>query len=1004
MANVRSSLFFDPEDYELLELVNRLLLGKAAVVAGRSPRHQGRGSLRKLFDPYLHPRGIKEMAAPRTLRVAAALVDLLDSLELGQAEDRLRALRAAHAEVMHNDSKTLRLNTARVLLSLVKDLVRSQGDEERQLRLANDFRHAIAGRPRLVRRMLARYQLLEMPEAWNQLSFDHHVHDAHTKGRKSPTHLIMDAWIKGIRELVVVHYNFVRQEAAAELLEAAEIMGIRVRVGVSLTSTFRGKYVKLIWIPWGFFEREHFLRFLELPASVELSERGRAVSEWRQGQVMGILERFNASGRHALGAHLGIEVPTLSAEAFRAFVGVGQASRIHLVEFIHRELLPALEAAALQLRSERQAAKAAAARRALDERLELLDGLVPEELQQRWLDGALSDAMETPSNEDPEVARRDPVELLAELDQLPCQSKVILLPGELSPDELLEILYDGGGRITHLESFSLREWTEGKGEHLEGINHLRRVLNSDSVVAAKKLIHEALERLEGAELPDLADRRAKLQSMLAEITELLGIYKGRRRLESTLGTNSAGRSRRSFGMGLVVLPTLPRRARHEALASERRLLPMRTEAELHIIQHGRVASGAVFAALARVVRRNTRAEWRRGSNTTDYAPLGGNIVALGGAAEDTGNGFVAATKAGANGGLPLRYTRGAIANNAKVLLGFIPAFLTFFLTKQWWLLAYGGALLWFGITGLRNIVQSVVGGGGLFRSKMVRWNDLVSWGRVSDSLLYTGFSVPLLDYLVKTLALDRGFGITTTTNPVLLYTAMALANGLYISTHNSLRGLQTAAIVGNFFRTVLSIPLAVAVNGLLFESLVGAGYGPDLVHGGLQLWAAVISKLCSDVVAGVIEGAADRAQNMELRQRDYAEKLSQVYAVHAQLELLFPAQSAGELLNSPKRLIKALESEPELIRHVMINALDMMYLWMFQPRARKVFVRLLRRATPEERQVLLESQRVLGRKRLISELFVSGLLGKRFEQALAFYLSRRERYSAAMNRLSGHSL
>ena len=33
-------------------------------------------------------------------------------------------------------------------------------------------------------------------EDWNQIAFDDHVHDVNTKGRKSSTHLIMDAWIK----------------------------------------------------------------------------------------------------------------------------------------------------------------------------------------------------------------------------------------------------------------------------------------------------------------------------------------------------------------------------------------------------------------------------------------------------------------------------------------------------------------------------------------------------------------------------------------------------------------------------------------------------------------------------------------------------------------------------------------------------------------------------------------------------------------------------------------
>jgi hypothetical protein len=54
------------------------------------------------------------------------------------------------------------------------------------------------GQPRIVRKQLLRYHLLEMPEEWNQVTCDDHVHDVNTKGRKSSTHLIMDAWIKGI--------------------------------------------------------------------------------------------------------------------------------------------------------------------------------------------------------------------------------------------------------------------------------------------------------------------------------------------------------------------------------------------------------------------------------------------------------------------------------------------------------------------------------------------------------------------------------------------------------------------------------------------------------------------------------------------------------------------------------------------------------------------------------------------------------------------------------------
>ena len=59
--------------------------------------------------------------------------------------------------------------------------------------------------------------------------------------------------------------------------------------------------------------------------------------------------------------------------------------------------------------------------------------------------------------------------------------------------------------------------------------------------------------------------------------------------------------------------------------------------------------------------------------------------------------------------------------------------------------------------------------------------------------------MPLLDFLVKTLLLDRGLGVTTATGPILLYAIMGLANGIYISSHNVLRGLPKNAAIGNFF-------------------------------------------------------------------------------------------------------------------------------------------------------------------------------------------------------------
>lgn len=148
--------------------------------------------------------------------------------------------------------------------------------------------------------MLARYHLPEMPEAWNQLAFDDHVYDANTKGRKSPTHLIMDAWIKGLRRLTVAYEYSVDQEAAAELLQAATITGITVRIGLEFQLPFYDRFAGLLWIPRGFSSNRDFLEFLQNPAVQGMMERGREVLRWRRERLLRVLTVWNEAQRPLL--------------------------------------------------------------------------------------------------------------------------------------------------------------------------------------------------------------------------------------------------------------------------------------------------------------------------------------------------------------------------------------------------------------------------------------------------------------------------------------------------------------------------------------------------------------------------------------------------------------------------------------------------------------------------------------------------------------------------------
>ncbi len=996
MTHPISKILFDREDHELLVIVNEVL-----------NRDESRKYIKNLLNPYLHPHGIKEMAASRELRIAYAVVDLLNSLEVGEAKDRLSALRSLKEEVLYSARSHLRKNTARVLIQIMKRLVRSRGDYESRLKLAHDFRMAVSGKPRIIREQLKRYHLLEMSEQWNQIATDDHVHDVNTKGRKTPTHLIMDAWIKGIRRLKVIYYNYVRTDAAAELLEAAEIMGIRVRIGVELSARFRNRYVQLIWAPRGLLDAQDYLRFLEEPAIAEFTSMGQKVSQYRQGYVFSILREFNMRHRDTIRENYGLDLSPLDETEFLRFVGTGQVSILHLAEFIHSKMLPLMQARTKELRH-RYNSVTREEQSAIEGLVKEMNSLDSEAIVEKYLR-----PLKNPNIPDPNIPRNDPDvpallkftprEVIDRLDELHSGYSITLGLSGLNIEDVIELLYDCRGMITHLEIFNLKDYVLAKNLHYDQINKLQRAINEGNVIALKRILRDLIEKLEGSDHADRTDRIEKLTHILHDIESFQAYYKYSF-LKSRVGSDSAGRSHHLHGMGMVIKDTLPLRAQREiekSPASSRLTVPVNTGVYLRVSYVPGPKRNPRVASLHRLVERlpgfrfvgkKCQEDWEMLRHSTLIGDPG-NVVTLGGIDQEGANELYLNPPElrKKRSGISWRYLNSALKNWIKVLIGFVPAFATFYLTKDWWLLAYFGAFIWFGITGLRNILQSVLGGGGVRRSPLLRWNDYVSWERLTDSLLFTGFSVPLLDYIVKTLILDRVFGVTVSTGPVVLYSVMALTNGIYISTHNAFRGLQKGAIFGNFFRTILSIPLAVGFNAVIGGILAGFEVpGINLI---LQKWAAIISKAASDCVAGLIEGLTDRYQNIRIRLRDYHSKLSQLFETYSHMEILFPESDVLKMLESPEKFICTIHNEAsDLEKIIIINALDLLYIWMYQPRAQSALQMVVKEMSEDERQIFVRMHSVLERNREISQLFVDGVVGKNFSRGLSFYLDRAPGY------------
>ena len=999
-----SGIMFDRRDHSLLTIVNDVL-----------NRDKSQEYNKRKFYPHFHPHGIKKLAESRGLRIAYAVIHLLESLDAGKQAERIGALRALRDEVFNASEGAMPRNTARALLQIMKELVRSQGDYNRQLQLAHDFRVTATGKPRIVRKQLQRYHLLEMPEEWNQLAFDDHVHDVNTKGRKSATHLIMDAWIKGIRRLRVVYYNYIQAPFAAELLEAAEIMGITMRIGIEYAARFRGRYVQLIWVPRGFIDTQAFLCFLTEAPVRELMEEGRQISEYRQQQVLQVLAAFNRRHLPAINEKYGISLKPIDPSAFLTFVKPGQTSLLHLAKFIHTQLLPELEKKVVELRF--QCGSASPQEQILNDTLvEEMNRLDFENILEHFLSPAKNPDLAHPlavqdGQDVPPLLRLSPRELLHRLVQLRTGYRITLNLTDLGPEDVLELIYDCEGLITRLETFNLKDYTDGKTTLVPEISRLQVAINEGNVITLKRIILNIMDQTAASSCPDKADRLEKLDAILHDINTLRLMYK-ETPLKSRIGSDSTGMSPRMHGMGLAVMETLPHRAIREIYQpnTKRMIIPFRMTTYRRVTYIPRKGVSPLLNRLFLWAGSIPGLGWLAHEHKQDWLGLEhttrmespGNIVTLGGIHEDAGNELYLCPPQVKKEALRLSwpYFNTLAKIIIKMMTGFIPAFLCFFLSYDWWVLKYGGAFIWFGITGVRNILQSTLGGGGLRSSPLLGWKDYVSWERVGDSLLYTGFSVPLLDWVVKTLILDKSLGITTHTHPAELYAIIAVSNGIYLSCHNAFRGFPKTVIAGNLFRSMLSIPIAIVFNGVIAGLLSAAGVsGIDAV---LQKWAAVISKAASDFVAGVIEGSADRYRNIHLRLRDYRDKLTRLLETYTSLELLFPDKKVMETLSAMDKSLSGDAKDLELI--MIIHALDLLFFWNYQPRGRTALIMLAKTLPDEERQILLGSLHILKRQREISMLFIDGIIGKNFSGGLAFYLNASGQYLEDIEKILGDSV
>jgi len=318
----------------------------------------------------------------------------------------------------------------------------------------------------------------------------------------------------------------------------------------------------------------------------------------------------------------------------------------------------------------------------------------------------------------PEVLNLSPQKLIENLEKFHSSFRITLSLNTLKVEDVIELVYRNDGRINNLEIFNYKDFSKGLSKNIPEIREFQHAINEGNTIKLKRIILSVLSKLEKSELPDKKSRIENMKLILKNLSTFIFMYKDKV-LKDKIGSDSAGRSNQLFGMGFAITNTLPQIAQKKINKLKKKnpiIMPLFiniTKSKIYEPLYTRRDLQSKFRFwisnfLPLVIFNKLSTKWDAGEYSYNEKSIN-NVVALGARPKIEGNDFSITTDINNKQKISKRrkYLNTGLKNTLKILLGFIPAFFTFFFTKEWWVLAYLGAPIWFSITGLRNILQSI---------------------------------------------------------------------------------------------------------------------------------------------------------------------------------------------------------------------------------------------------------------------------------------------------------
>lgn len=848
-------------------------------------------------DPRSHPLGVARWFKKRRISIAEAYLMVVKDLDSRHAKSRLRALKTMVEASFHSQALDMPLNTARVQMALIKEAVKARDDRRRQLELLQDFSVSTYGQAQVIRKLLDRLNLVELPETGGRLrdlpgaGVDSHIHDTATSGRKNPTQILIDAFIKGMGELTIAYNGITAVEMMEEAVDAGRIVGIKVNIGIEVGFDFEGERFHFMALLPETRRGEDVRRFFDENRKL-LRPLRLGLEEDQEGRVAAIrrsLAGFNDGPRDELNEGFpekaAYRVPKLRMRDLARFVPLSSVNRAHLGEFLWQHYKPVMFNRVLYLKALR--GKALRDRR---------NGLISD-----WDLGIIQSRYARARAEfrtmNPEALRRrffpDPAEaehdsafddiyrLRRTLSQAGCRLRFIQ-PLEHGCSKAARVLEAGRGLIDQVEIYNIRDSVKRDPDEILRLCRLVGELNARGA-------RDGIAPFEPVCGSDATGRSPDIPGMGFIRSDALAGKYGRRwarrhiklpgvvsALITGEGNDGAGPSREE---GPDQASALPGAARSGAMPDA----AMEARGSLDARHIGKAGPDGK-AGRAQVGGKNKTA------GTVSIICMGkvteGIENRLGDEEDGSGAASVPPLRA-------LRYINPAIAGLVLPAIGFIVADLV---------VGPAYACLWLGITAVRVSIADLVA----FRGTRIRqWNaKSVNWGNVAQALFWTGFSVPIMAFIKSRFDSLWPFAASGLVYNAAKFFFIAFANGLYIASHNKLRGFDRKVIRANLFRTIISWPFAT-----IFAP-IGSGLGiPSIVQ----------SKIWSDVVAGFIEGSGKYFRTLRLRRRDVEEMVPRIIESKkedraiAVLDLLYLFREEPRTRNSLKAVLRPSPSLRELL-------------------------------------------------------------------------------------------